>query len=465
MRLIVTNSVTKVEGNEQDQAMVSASLRYLVPNADAAIKRSGRSGWDGYKSIHDRRSKTFPSGLLSMVVEFLAKAHYRYEVVDTRACPGPPRWPVQLNGIEFRGYQNDAINAALTSGQGILQLATGAGKTEVAVALTKAIGLPTIFLTHRVNLLYQSAERFAKRWPECKRDIGIVGDGNMQFGDITFATVQTLHSAIKRYGKEAAQELTRYRMMIIDEAHRVGAAQFWQTARLLGNAYWRFGLTATPFMSDNPADSMHLLGAVGNVIHRVSATELINAGVLARPFFKFNVMPPDKEVAKLRNWRDIYEKGIVYNDHRNRVIVDSARQLVGMGYNPLVIVSELAHGRILEQAMTASGLRVRLVTGADDVRTRVKALSALAGSGADVIVCSNIFDEGVDVKDVSAIILAAGTKSAPALFQRTGRAIRKKDDGGNAVVVDFIDRQHRTLERHSLMRYSLVKSEPGFTII
>lgn len=463
MKIIVTNSFAQVEGSKHAQFLVHHALRYLVPNHHQAIKKAGRK-WDGYKSLHDRKSKQFPAGLLPVVIKYLESIKCHHEIVDLRKRPANPSWPISLSGIELRDYQAEAAVKFLNAGQGILKLGTGAGKTEVAVAITKAISQPTMFLTHRVNLLYQSAERFVKRWPDCKNKIGIIGDGNFQFGEITFATVQTLHNAIRKYGKQAKDELKQYRVMIVDEAHRIGAAQFHQCAKALVNAYWRLGLTATPFMSDDPADNLHLMGAIGGVIHEVSPSTLIEAGVLAKPYFKFHIVN-QPSLSHLTNWRDIYEQGIVKNAFRNNVIAANTASLVKMGYKPLVIVTEVAHGKILAEMIGEKGIKCDLITGVDDVQRRVHALKDLSSGRLQCIVCSNIFDEGVDVQDVSGIVLAAGTKSAPALFQRTGRAIRKKEDGGNAVIVDFIDRQHPTLERHSLQRYKLVKSEPGFAII
>jgi len=465
MKLIVTNTYTHVEGSKHAQFLASHALKYFVPNREAAIRRSGVRGWDGSKSMHDARKKRFPAGLTDIVTQYLDSMGCLYEVADIRKAPGRPTWPIQLHGIELRDYQEQSVTRFLSAGRGILKLGTGGGKTEISIAITKAIARPTMFLTHRVNLLYQSAERYVKRWPECKPRIGIIGDGNMNFNEITFATVQTLHSVIKKYGKAAHEELAKYNLMIVDEAHRIGATQFHECAGALPNAYWRLGLTATPFMSEDPSDNMHLRGAIGDVIHEVTASTLIDAGVLAKPFFKFFVINEPNNISSLKNWRDIYEKGIVNNVFRNKIISENTAKLVGMGYKPLVIVTEVAHGEALNTALLASGVKSRMVTGRDDVTVRVAGLKALSSGKAECIVCSNIFDEGVDVQDVSAIVLAAGTKSAPALFQRTGRAIRKKEDGGNAIVIDFIDRQHKILERHSLQRYSLVKSEPGFSIM
>jgi superfamily II DNA or RNA helicase len=109
-------------------------------------------------------------------------------------------------------------------------------------------------------------------------------------------------------------------------------------------------------------------------------------------------------------------------------------------------------------------VKVRYQDGRHSYAQREKALKWLSKTG-DAIIATNIFDEGVDCRQINAIILAAGTKAAPALFQRTGRAMRKKSDENYAIIIDFIDHQHKKLAEHSNRRYNLIKKEKGFTIL
>jgi superfamily II DNA or RNA helicase len=218
-------------------------------------------------------------------------------------------------------------------------------------------------------------------------------------------------------------------------------------------------------MDEDPAANLWLEGTIGNIIHEIRPSELIRSGVLARPYFKFfDIKEPDN-LSKLSDWRDVYEKGIVNNVFRNQVIAHNAVKLNNMGHKTLIIVQEINHANNIFELLQKTDLISQIVTGKDEVRARTNALKSLSKGHIDAIICSNIFDEGIDVKDVSGIILAAGTKAAPALFQRTGRALRKKDDGGHAVIIDFIDRQHPMLLKQSEQRYSLVQSEEEFKII
>ena len=63
------------------------------------------------------------------------------------------------------------------------------------------------------------------------------------------------------------------------------------------------------------------------------------------------------------------------------------------------------------------------------------------------------------------MVLAAGNKSAPALLQRTGRAIRLKEKDNFAIIVDFYDTTHRMLEKNAKTRMEIIQQEPEFRIL
>lgn len=474
VQFIYDNTFTHVIGaSESDNHAIYNCLSYKVKNFEAVKRRMAKTNprmrnWDGTKSFYDRRSKRFLSGFLPRLTSYYKSMGMPYEVIDKRANVIPKSFNndsiPELDGIELRDYQKRSILDASKNLRGVAKLATGAGKTEIAIALTAKAGVPTLFLTHRVNLLYQTAKRFAKRLPHMKNKIGIIGDSQFSPGEITIGTVQTLHNLIKKHPDVAKELLSKFHALIIDEAHRSGSSQFHETAQYCTNAKIRIALTATPFMKGNEEEDMYLEGITGGIITNVSAGELIEAGVLARPFFRFIPVntPLDR---KYTNWRDIYEFGIVKNVARNKIIVQQAMKLIEMNKKILVIVQEVTHGRIIEDVMKNMGIASAYVDGSDSYAERNRALNMLSKGKIDAVICTNIFDEGVDVEDIGGVILAAGCKSAPALFQRTGRAIRKKEDDNFAIIIDFIDNHHQKLHEHSIVRYEMIKNEKGFVIV
>ena len=87
--------------------------------------------------------------------------------------------------------------------------------TETCIAITKCLNIPTLFLTHRVNLLHQTKRRFEQRLPEMKNKIGVIGDSVFEPNFITIGTVQTIHSMIKSNPEKILPLLKQYQMLII----------------------------------------------------------------------------------------------------------------------------------------------------------------------------------------------------------------------------------------------------------
>ena len=179
------NSYAFCEGSQAELLCVSQALTYEAENWQAiraqALRRApGSPYWLRYRqgTFHDHKAGGFLTGLLPIVLKGLASQCHDVKVLDQRRPPHsvPPPVHPSLDGIELREYQIRAASNFLKTGRGVTQIATGGGKTECAI-VPKALGLPPLFLTHRVNLLWQTAERFAKRQPEYKDRIGMFGKG------------------------------------------------------------------------------------------------------------------------------------------------------------------------------------------------------------------------------------------------------------------------------------------------
>jgi len=164
-----------------------------------------RKKWDGKIHLFNLKTMSMPAGLVQTVVAALLELDEKAQitVVDTRISATPVvhanKAAFTLEGIEFgKGkydYQLAAATAAIDAGRGILKLATNAGKSEVAVAVIKYLGLPTVFLVPGVDLLHQTRKRFALRLGVPLNEIGAIGDGLFIVGKlVTIATVDTLHS-------------------------------------------------------------------------------------------------------------------------------------------------------------------------------------------------------------------------------------------------------------------------------
>ena len=121
----------------------------------------------------------------------LEKVYALYPIASAYKCDIKPLQANSLIGsVNLYPYQEKALNAMLHAKNGILVAPCGSGKTEIGVALIKAIGGKALWLTHTSDLLRQSKER-AERY--FKGDFGTITEGEVHIGsDITFATIQTM---------------------------------------------------------------------------------------------------------------------------------------------------------------------------------------------------------------------------------------------------------------------------------
>lgn len=454
------------ESEAFEDRVIWDSLAYEIPNLRHIKKSMGRSDFSGIKSHYDKRSKTFLLGLLPIVLDALDLREIKYQLIrkderDKTLLAGP----YCLNGITLYDYQQGAVEEFLKRKRGILKLSTGSGKTELAMAIADSLKVPTIFFTHRTNLMYQTAKRFEHRLPQFKGKLGIIGDGEFSPNFITFATVQTVSRRLKE-DKEFARLMRSYELVIVDEAHKMSSDMFVDAVSACTGAYYRVGLTATPFMRGDKTEEYNLRGAIGDIIYEVTNSDLIARGLLARPYVKFIEMTSTNLLTKLEGYKDVYLHGIVHNKLRNSKIVEMALKLKESKPKTIVVTTDISHAKLLTEMIEDAGLKVEMCTGKTDAKARQKSLDKLAKGKIDVIVASTIFDEGINIEDLGSIILAAGGKSVPALFQRIGRSMRKKDGEENyCVIIDFMDRQHGILLNQSRQRLNIIKGEKEFKII
>jgi superfamily II DNA or RNA helicase len=295
------------------------------------------------------------------------------------------------------------------------------------------------------------------------------------------ADIQAKVKEHNRKREEMIAFLATIEFVILEEAHEASGNGFYEVMRHCVNAHYRLALTATPFMKDSPEDNLRLEACSGPVAITVTEKQLIDLGVLAKPFFKFvqlqNPAPQYTELVTKASmnrqvthrlfrstpWPKCYEIGVVNNEERNRAIVYEVQRATQFGLPSMILVSRTEHGRILSDMLTQAGVRVAFIQGANDQKERKAALRALADRRVDAVIGTSIMDVGVDVPAVGMIVLAGAGKAEVQTRQRIGRGLRKKKFGPNvAFVVDFIEAANTTLRDHQNDRISIIRSTPGF---
>lgn len=281
---------------------------------------------------------------------------------------------------------------------------------------------------------------------------------------------QIKKEAVKRIAVQQALHdqtvalLSKFECVIMEEAHEASGNSYYDIMRHCVNAHYRLALTATPFMKEDEEANMRLMACCGPVGYRVTEKQLIDAGILAKPFFKYVTIknrPP--KLYRHTGWQAAYRLGVVECKERNELVVAEAVKAHRYGLSVMALVQHTAHGDLLKHMLTLAGLRVRFISGECDHATRKAALKELADKKIDVLIGTTILDVGVDVPATGMIILTGAGKAEVALRQRIGRGLRAKKSGPNvAFIVDFEDIFNDHLKVHYQQRHAIVAGTPGF---
>ena len=127
------------------------------------------------------------------------------------------------------------------------------------------------------------------------------------------------------------------------------------------------------------------------------------------------------------------------------------------------MVVRVNHGNVLMEKLK-SHLAVAFLDGQKSSKERLSTIKMMKDGNLDVLIASKIFDQGVDIPELDALVLAGSGKSSGRALQRIGRVIRKFPGKKKAIVVEFFD-NCKFLRNHSEARIDIYKTEPLFKII
>lgn len=436
-------------------------LRDYLTFEDASARFKKR---DATVRLFNLFNNTFPSGFISLVQKAGKEEGFQVQLLDKRTPPCTPDASADLAWL--RDYQREAVDKVVQRGRGILWLPTGAGKTEVAVGLTRALPCRWGFLVHRTNLMDQAAERYEMRGGQLA---GRIGEGVWDIPrDCTFvcATFQTLYAGLQGGDLKTTELLEGLDGLIVDECHVLPADSFWKVAMATPNAHFRVGLSGTP-LARGDRRSLLAIAALGPVVYRVKSGLLIERGVLARPKVR---MVTVTQVSEKKTWQGVYGDCVVRGTPRNRALVNICLRSAKPCF---VFVKEVSHGKKLVDMLGKAGINAHFVWGSHSVDYRKSLVKRLVMGHFDVLVCSVIFQEGIDVPELRSVVVGSGGKSVIATLQRLGRGMRvERDKDGNVVeggdefeVWDIDDRGNKWLERHSRARRNAYSGEGFETVV
>jgi len=500
--LKVDHNVTYIKGRLGSEVYkeLKKELGYLPEGSFWMIKQNSENNkekwkqeWDGYVTTvcwnkefcrcHIKKSGThFQSGLLSKACNFFKKKNIEYKLIDIRKKTPKTDDYSMSEEFESRDYQTEVIDK-ITKGKGIdrgiIKMATGSGKSPVACAIIAGIGVtPSIFYVPSISLLKQTKDEIEKfiRYKGSPVKVGMVGGGEKDIQDITVMTIQTAVRAlggvwvkfddedinkddtdIEDMKENIINLIKNCRLMVADETQHWAA----ETCQIISDnsisCQYKYSMSATPHR--DLGDDILIDACFGRTIADVNASFLIKKSYLVKPHIYFCTINNMRGKSERKSYQTIYKEAIVENEVRNQKIVDFANYFNETGRKTLILVKQIAHGKLLEEMIPGSVF----VYGSTSKKKREEHLEKMRNGWQGVTVSSVVFDEGINCKPLDTLILAGSGKSSSRALQRIGRILRPYPGKKDAIVVDFLDRC-KYLESHSKKREKIYKSEEEFII-
>lgn len=405
------------------------------------------------------------------------------EVAEEEAETYSSRKPELPDWLELRGYQQEAIEEWEKTSRGLLEMATGTGKTITALAaavrlyermgrLALVVAAP---LTHLVEQWAREARQFGfnpviaggsrERWLEQLADQATEYRNGWRNELCVVVTHKTLCSdhfleVVSRLGPDV--------LIVGDEAHHLGAKK--TVARLPEQVQNRLALSATPdrWYDEDGTDGLHQY--FGETVFRFPLERAIDEGFLTPYSYHPHLVElTDDELDEYRVLSAKIARAIARGDGDDEAVTALLSQratLLNNAQHKLEVLARLLEcdgcdiramafalfycaprrhrdedgqlEHVLHMLGVERGVRVDSLTSREGLVERTRILQRFQSGELQAIAAINCLDEGVDVPatQVAYILASAGTPRQ--FIQRRGRILRRAPGKERAAIHDLL---------------------------
>jgi len=352
------------------------------------------------------------------------------------ATPAPPVEAPQgqLTGVTLRWYQQEAVEACLQWGRGIIYLPTGTGKTEIMLELFRRLGCRCLVVVATIGQMKQMAQRARDRGFE---SVGMWGGGKRRGLATAPVVVAIAASLVNGLVGGSAAELQDIGCLVFDEVHHLGTAETWYAiADGMGWIARRYGFSATPLRNrdawSNPWDVV-TQGYTGEVIYSRTREELAEfcpdcQAYMLRPHLLQRDVPG-------WDWTRLYRECVVDADDRNAFLALLIEAICAWGGRPLVLVQQVRHGKEMLRRLMGR-VSAWMIMGSETLLALTprgvveiaggcrRAAQALADGDCKCLIGTTAIHEAIDVPGATDIVIAGAGRAPLSVPQRIGRGMR-----------------------------------------
>lgn len=447
----------------------------------------------GLRFVMDR----FPDMPLPQQEDERVRAFFERRTGSTSPRPSVPS---TVHGLPFsmRDHQLEALRAWSANGyNGILELATGAGKTITAIyAATRTAeaneGIALVVAVPYQDLADQWCEELARfnihavkcygsraEWePAAQAYLRRNRDGQREF-----LAVVVVNKTLKSPHFQAfASQLDVNRLFFIgDECHHHGGAAY--AGKLLPGARFRLGLSATPFHYLDDAANQRLQEVYDRSIFQYSLADAVRDKVLTP--YEYIPIPVELTSQEAQDYIELSDQiarafAATRSDmdspsgERLKALLMRRARLVGAAENKMVELERLLDGSNVErhslfycsdgrtlvdddyedeldadhaevkqrfavaQMLLRRGVRVSPFTSDENRWQRREILRQFKDGEIEAMVAIKCLDEGIDVPACRTAYLIASSRNPRQFIQRRGRILRRSPGKDHAKIYDFV---------------------------
>ncbi len=408
------------------------------------------------------------------------------------------------NKFQIFKHQRGALeNWRSNSYRGIMKLATGSGKTITAIYGAVKVfdahqksgrGLCLVVAVPYIELALQWVENLSmfsiypiqcfestNSWQaQLENSINYFNSGVLPF----FAVVAVNKTMTSPIFQELIKKVDQSKLMIVgDECHNHGSQKI---NKSLPNSYYRIGLSATPFKSDDDeVDSpfpneakQRLIDYYGDIVAEYSLADAILDGVLTP--YEYHIIPVFLDIEEQEQYDELSlkisklfaKKNSTSLDKNDRELLTSLcgkrSRLIGSAKEKLsklaelsksISISERSHTlfyagegkpytndieddiKVIDQVskiLSDNGWRISQFTSNVSRSDRKKIMESFKEKTIDALVAMKVLDEGIDVPACKTAFILASTRNPRQYIQRRGRILRKSLGKQIAKIYDFV---------------------------
>lgn len=335
--------------------------------------------------------------------------------------PEPATANIQFNGVlrevtrQIEAFERGKASFKVDGG-GVLSLPCGFGKTACALAFAAHLRVRTMIVVHKEFLANQWAERIQQFCPGAT--IGRVqGDKIETDNDFVIAMIQTM--CIREHAPGTFDSIG---LLIVDEAHHIGAPAFSQFMFKLCPRY-TLGLTATPDRKDGLTRLLYWF--MGPNFFTVERENQAQVKVVPLPFDcpEYRSAPPCTRFGKVSLAEVVNQ--LVELPGRNQLILDTIEKIKKEKRKVLILSDRRGHCAWLHANIEGSALYIG----------GMKEEELTESAKAQVIVATfTLAHEGLDIPTLDTVILSTPHSDVK---QAVGRIMRGTNN--NPVIYDMMD--------------------------